>query len=260
MLRALLVDDEEKNLSGLEFMLHNDCEDIVVAGKARSVAEAKNFLKTDSADVVFLDITMPGEDGFQLLESLIPKDIKVVFVTAHNQYALQALKASAVDYLLKPVRIDELQKAVEKVKAAIGNPLVTEQNRLLLQHFTDMASQKSLPQKIAVPSLGSVRFVALEEIVSLQADSNYTIIHLKDMQKMVISKTLKDFEELLDGNLFVRIHKSYIINLSYVKEYSSIDGGVVKMTDGNQWSISRRQLDVFMEKIQNQTVMFGKSK
>ena len=115
-------------------------------------------------------------------------------------------------------------------------------------------------KKIAVPQLGSIRFIDLDEIVSLQADSNYTIIHLKDMQKLVISKTLKDFEDLLNDNQFARIHKSYIVNLSYIKEYSTIDGGVVKMIDGNQWSISRRQLDIFLEKMKVATVMFGKYK
>ncbi len=260
MLKALLVDDEVKNLTSLEFLLHNDCVGIRVAYKASSAEAARNWLKLNMVDVIFLDITMPGEDGFQFLNNLSLENTKVVFVTAHNEFALQAIKASAVDYILKPVHIEELQKAVKKIQLSLANPLATEQNQLLVKHLLDSVNNQNPIKKIAVPQLGSIRFIALDEIVSLQADSNYTIIHLMDMQKMVISKTLKDFEELLDGNLFVRIHKSYIINLSYVKEYSSIDGGVVKMTDGNQWSISRRQLDIFMEKIQNQTVMFGKSK
>ena len=260
MVKALLVDDEIKNLSGLEFLLHNDCEDVMVVGKAQNAEEARNFLKSNQADVIFLDITMPGEDGFQLLESLGNQDIKVVFVTAHDEYTMQAIKASAVDYLLKPVRIEELQQAVEKIRHAITNPIAADQNRLLVQHFLETVNNKMPIQKIAVPQLGSIRFIPLDEIVSLQADSNYTIIHLNDMQKLVISKTLKDFEELLDAHRFARIHKSYIVNLNYVKEYSTIDGGVVKMTDGNQWSISRRQLDIFLEKIRKGTLLFGKYK
>lgn len=260
MLKALLVDDELKNLEGLEFLLHHDCDDIEVTGKVQSAEEARNFLKSNQVDVIFLDITMPGEDGFQLLGSLTQKNIKVIFVTAHSKYTMQAIKASAVDYLLKPVRIDELQQAVEKVRLSVSNPLVAEQNRLLLQYFTEVTNAKLPVQKIAVPQLGSIRFVALDEIISLQADNNYTIIHLKDMQKLVISKTMKEFEELLDDNRFVRIHKSYIINLHYVSEYSTIDGGVAKMIDGNQWSISRRQLDIFLEKIKKATFMMGKYK
>jgi two-component system, LytTR family, response regulator len=260
MLKALLVDDEIKNLSGLEFLLHHDCNGIMVTGKAQSADQARSFLQSNQVDVIFLDITMPGEDGFQFLNSLEQTDIKVVFVTAHNEYSMQAIKASAVDYLLKPVRIDELQKAVEKVNLVVNNPLASEQNRLLMQHFLDVVNKKMPVQKIAVPQLGSIRFIALDEIVSLQADSNYTIIHLKDLQKLVISKTLKDFEELLDEHRFARIHKSYIVNLNYVREYCTTDGGTVKMTDGNQWSISRRQLDVFLEKMKQATVMFGKYK
>lgn len=260
MLKALLVDDEVKNLTSLEFLLHHDCEDIKVVYKATSGKEARDWLKTNHADVIFLDITMPGEDGFQFLESIESKNSKVVFVTAHNEFALQAIKASAVDYILKPVHIDELQKAVYKLKLAADNPLATEQHQVLMQHLLDSVNKKSPIKKIAVPQLGSIRFIDLDEIVSLQADSNYTIIHLKDMQKLVISKTLKDFEDLLDDHQFARIHKSYIVNLNYIREYSTIDGGVVKMTDGNQWSISRRQLDIFLEKMKIATVMFGKHK
>ncbi len=260
MLKALLVDDELNNLTSLEFLLHNDCDGIEVAYKASSAEQAREWLKQNRVDVIFLDITMPGEDGFKFLTSVVLKSTKIVFVTAHNEFALQAIKASAVDYLLKPVHIDELQKAVHKIKLAFDNPLATEQNKVLMEHLLHSMQSKSPIKKIAVPQLGSIRFIDLDEIVSLQADSNYTIIHLKDMQKLVISKTLKDFEELLDQNQFARIHKSYIVNLSYIREYSTIDGGVVKMIDGNQWSISRRQLDVFLEKMKQATVMFDKHK
>ncbi len=122
MLKALLVDDEVNNLDSLEFLLHHDCEGIEVTGKTQSAAQARLWLQTHTADVIFLDIAMPGENGFQFLSSLDTQNFKVVFVTAYNEYALQAIKASAVDYILKPVNIDELRKAVEKVKRAISNP------------------------------------------------------------------------------------------------------------------------------------------
>jgi two-component system LytT family response regulator len=260
MLRALLVDDEPKNLDGLEFLLHHDCDGITATGKVKSAEEARNFLKSNQVDVIFLDISMPGEDGFELLKTIDTSRIKVVFVTAHNEYTMQAIKASAVDYLLKPVRIDELQNAVEKIKLSIGNPYAKEQNHTLIQHFLDLVNQGKPVQKIALPQLGSIRFIALDEIIALQADSNYTIIHLKNMQKLVISKTLKDFEDLLDETQFARIHKSYIVNLRYINEYSTIDGGVVKMCDGSQWSISRRQLESFLEKMKKASLMFDKLK
>ena len=258
MLKALLVDDEVNNLASLEFLLEHDCEGIVVAGKAQSATQARAWLQLNTADVIFLDITMPGEDGFQLLNSFAEQNFKVVFITAYNEYALQAIKASAVDYILKPVNIDELRKAVEKVKRSLSSPSANEQNRYLMQHLAETVAKRAAPKKIALPQLGSITFIDVDDIVSLQADSNYTIVHMKDMQKMVISKTMKDFEDLLDTAQFVRIHKSYIVNLKFIKEYSTHDGGIVKMSDGNRWSISRRQLEMFLEKMKMTSLTFGK--
>ena len=260
MLKALLVDDEPNNLASLEFMLVNDCRGVTVAGKARSGEEAREWLRANKADVIFLDISMPAESGFQFLNSVTGHDFKVVFVTAYNEHALQAIKASAVDYILKPVNIDELQQAVEKVKRSLQNTAAGEQDDVLLAHLLQTIGQKQLSKKIALPQLGSITFIEVDDIVSLQADSNYTIIHMKDMRKLVISKTMKDFEDLLDENQFARIHKSYIINLNHIKEYSTIDGGIAKMSDGNQWSISRRQLDTFLEKMKIASLTFGKNK
>ena len=258
MLKALLIDDEFNNLESLQFLLQNDCEDITVVGKVQNASDARDWLTHNAADVVFLDINMPSENGFQFLSSLVNPNFKVVFVTAYNEYALQAIKASAVDYILKPINIDELQRAVEKVKHALKNPIATEQNKQLLEHLLQTIARKTPPKKIALPQLGGISFIEVDEIVSLQADSNYTIIHQCNMQKLVISKTLKDFEDLLDQTQFARIHKSYIINIKYIKEYSTTDGGIVKMTDGNHWSISRRQLDSFLEKMKTASLMFGK--
>lgn len=258
MLKALLVDDEVNNVESLAFLLQHDCEGIEVAGKANSALQAREWLNHNSADVIFLDINMPGENGFQFLSSLITESFKVVFVTAYNEYAIQAIKANALDYILKPVNIDELQIAVEKVKYSLNNPGSAEQSRQLLENLLQSVNKKVPPKKIALPHLGGISFIEVDNIVSLQADSNYTIIHLNNMQKMVITKTLKDFEELLDQTQFSRIHKSYIVSLKYIKEYSTTDGGIVKMTDGNQWSISRRQLEDFLEKMKTASLMFGK--
>jgi two-component system LytT family response regulator len=258
MIEALLVDDEQNNLDNLSFLLTHDCNGVHVKGCVNNAETARTWLSKNSVDVVFLDIEMPGENGFQLLSSLSNQSFKVVFVTAYNQYALQAIKASALDYILKPVKIDELQEVVEKIKRLHNNIDSKGQNQLLMQHLLESVQKKEFPKKIALPQLGGISFIEVNDIVSLQADSNYTIIHLNSMQKMVISKTLKDFEELLDQSQFARIHKSYIVNLRYIKEYSTTDGGVVKMTDGNQWSISRRQLDVFLEKMKTSSLMFGK--
>lgn len=258
-LKALLVDDEQNNLDSLQFMLQNDCTGVEVVAKALNATQARELLQKHLPDVVFLDINMRGENGFQLLNSLPLQNFKVVFVTAHNEYGIQAIKASAVDYILKPVSITELQKAVEKIKLLTTSSVAAEQSKQLLQQLL----QAGVPQKIkkiALPQLGGVTFIEIDNIISLQADSNYTIVHLRNMQKIVVSKTLKDFEELLDTAQFVRIHKSYIVNIACVKEYTASDGGMIKMTDGNEWSISRRQLDIFSERMQHASLMFGKIK
>ncbi|HMC99860.1 MAG TPA: LytTR family DNA-binding domain-containing protein [Ferruginibacter sp.] len=256
--KALLVDDEKNNLENLKFLLENDCTGIDVVGMVDTGAAARTWLQQNKADVVFLDISMPGETGFEMLERIPNQDFRVIFVTAHNEFAMQAIKASAVDYLLKPVNITELQHAVEKLKSSINKQEFLKQNQQLIQQLVQNFKPGQTPVKIALPQLGSISFLDVNEIVSLQADSNYTIIHKQDMQKNVITKTLKDFEDILDGNQFVRVHKSHIVNLKYVKEYSTADGGIVKMNDGNVWSISRRQLDLFLQKMKTYNVLFFK--
>jgi len=254
--KALLVDDEKNNLENLKFLLENDCKGITVAGMAENGTKAREWLQHNKADVVFLDISMPGETGFEMLEKIPEQSFRVIFVTAHNEFAMQAIKASAVDYLLKPVNIAELQQAVNKLHAGLNNDLFLKQNQELIKHLVKNFSPGQTPVKIALPQLGSTSFLDVNEIVSLQADSNYTIIHKQDMQKIVVTKTLKDFEDILDENQFVRIHKSHIVNLKYITEYSTADGGIVKMNDGNVWSISRRQLDLFIQRMKAYNVLF----
>lgn len=258
MLTALLVDDEQNNLDNLEFMLRHDCEGVQVMGKAHNAQEAREWLSRNKTDIVFLDINMPGETGFDLLKSLPEPNFKVIFVTAYSEYSLQAIKASAVDYILKPVKIEDLQFALERVKKMFTSTMAIEQSQQLLHQLLQTANYNALPKKIALPQLGGINYVEVEDIASLEADGNYTIIHKTDLQKLVISKSLKEFDDLLDPNIFVRIHKSYIINIHYVKEYSTIEGGVVKMSDGNEWSISRRQLDLFLEKMNHHSLSFKK--
>ncbi|HNB80785.1 MAG TPA: LytTR family DNA-binding domain-containing protein [Chitinophagaceae bacterium] len=258
MLRAILVDDEQNNLDNLEFMLLNDCEGIRILAKLHNATEAREWLSQNSCDLLFLDINMPGETGFDLLKSLPDTPFKVIFVTAYSEYSLQAIKASAVDYILKPVKIQDLQEALEKVKKMLGNQMALQQSQYLLQQLLQTGNFQSPPKKIALPQLGGIIYVEVDEIVSLEADGNYTVIHKTDKQKLVVSKSLKEFDDLLDQHQFSRIHKSYIINIQYVKEYSTVEGAVVKMTDGNEWSISRRQLEHFMNQMDQHSLRFRK--
>jgi two-component system, LytTR family, response regulator len=258
MLRALLVDDEKNNLENLKFLLQHDCAGIEVAGMAENGLQAREWLQQNKTDVIFLDISMPVETGFEMLQKIPVQEFRVIFVTAHDEYAIQAIKASAVDYLLKPVNIAELQQAVNKLHESFNNRTYFQQNNELISNLVKNFIPGQTPVKIALPQLGGINFLDVNEIISLQADSNYTIIHKRDMQKAVVTKTLKDFEDILDESCFVRIHKSHIVNLKYIVEYSTADGGIVKMEDGNVWSVSRRQLDSFLVKMKTHHVLFFK--
>ena len=256
MLRALLVDDERNNLENLKFLLENDCTGVEVVGMVQNGKLAREWLAENKTDIVFLDISMPIETGFEMLEKLPKQDFSVVFVTAHDEFAMQAIKASAVEYLLKPVNIIELQETVVKLHTQFKNKNYLDQNKELINSLVKSFNPGQSPVKIALPQVGGISFLDVNEIVSLQADSNYTIVHKEDMQKMVVTKTLKEFEDLLDIDLFVRIHKSHIVNIKCIVEYSTADGGIVKMNDGNVWSISRRQLDIFLAKMKSHKVLF----
>lgn len=257
-IRAFLVDDEPNNLENLRFLLENDCTGVEVVGTAGSGPAARDWLQQHETDVVFLDISMPGENGFEMLGKLNGISFLLVFITAHTEYALQAIKASAADYLLKPVSISELQQCVEKLQGKLDEKRPANAGQKLVQELLNNLQSGRQPVRIALPQLGGTTFLDVSEIVSLEADGNYTIIHCKDLQKKVITKTLKDFEEVLDDNRFVRIHKSYIVNLEYVREFSTADGGIVKMSDGNVWGVSRRQHDLFARKLRSFNVVFFK--
>jgi two-component system LytT family response regulator len=258
MLKALLVDDEHNNRENLKFLLENDCIGIEVVGMAENGMQAREWLQHHQTDIIFLDISMPIETGFEMLQKIKVQNFRVIFITAHDEFALQAIKASAVDYLLKPVNITELQQAVNKLHESSTNQNYQKQNNELIDNLVKNFTPGQRPIKIALPQLGGISFLDVDEIISLQADSNYTIIHKRDMQKVVVTKTLKDFEDILDENCFVRIHKSHIVHLKYITEYSTADGGIVKMEDGNVWSVSRRQLDTFLAKMKTHHVVFFK--
>lgn len=249
LLNALIVDDEEYSRKSLYFLLQEHCQNVQIGGIAQSVAEARQFIEKQSFDLAFLDIAMPKESGFDLLPSLQDKKIMVIFTTAYNQYALQALKASAVDYLLKPIDIDELKTAVEKaVNWAIlkgGGEKAPE-----AAPPANPADQQSSAResKITLPHTHGFNVIDTHNIVYIEADSNYSIFHLKSGEKIIIAKPLKEFEELLDNRDFVRIHKSVIVNFKYVKGYSNKTGLQVTLSDETTLPVSRRRANEFQEK------------
>jgi two-component system LytT family response regulator len=227
---------------------------IDVLGLAASAQEGRELLKNHSIDFIFLDISMPKEDGFAFLRTIDKEKFGVIFTTAYQEYALRALRANAIDYLLKPINYLELCEAVNK---AIHYHALRQSKSEILGVYKE--SLNNLPEqnhqehhaieKITVAEQFGFRMVKVSEIMYLQADSNYTIIHLSGFNKIIATRTLSDFEKLLDPPVFFRIHKSTIINMNYLGAYSSYEGNFAELNDGTRLSISRRKVNEFRESV-----------
>jgi two-component system LytT family response regulator len=238
MLNAIIVDDEEAGVESLSLMLKRYCPELHVIATANSVSEAEEKIKATPPDVIFLDIAMPFANGFELLKRIKNKNFSVIFTTAYNEYALKAIKHNALDYLLKPIDSDELIEAVKKCeeKKSTGAPDMKK-----LENLMAMLTQSNKAQKLPVPTLEEIMYVDIDTILRMEADSNYTHIYLTDKQKLTSSKTLKDYEQMLMGQKFFRVHKTHIINLGYVKKYIKGEGGYVVMADGKSVEVSRQK-------------------
>ncbi len=248
-LKAIIVDDEEFARSSLFFLLQQNCPDIEITGIARSVAEAKDILTNHAVDLIFLDIAMPGENGFELIPDAQKQHAAVIFTTAYDQYALKAIKANALDYLLKPIAIDELKIAVDKV---IEHVKLFQNRNETDDRITNLASSltsRSEIRKLTLPYGQGFKMVDVDDIIYIEADSNYSVVHLNNHDKITVSKILREFEELLPGDQFVRIHKSSIINLNHLNEYNSKNGLQVFLKSGESMNISRRRASDFFEKV-----------
>ncbi|MBC7914132.1 MAG: response regulator transcription factor [Pyrinomonadaceae bacterium] len=246
-LNVLIVDDEEYSRKSLYFLLQENCTDVIIGGIAGSVAEAQKIIKEQSFDLVFLDIAMPKENGFELLPTLQQNNILVVFITAFDQYALKALKASAVDYLLKPIDINELKVAVQKSIERKNDLTRGTDNQFNI--LSENLSTKNRIEKLTLPHAHGFHIIETSNIIYIEADSNYSVFHLKDTTKLVISKPLKEFEDILDATGFARIHKSAIINLNYVNSYSNKHGFEVILENKVVLPVSRRRSAEFQEKV-----------
>lgn len=243
-IKALLIDDEIPACQTLVWLLAEYCPEVMVSGMAHSATEANTFLQQHATDFLFLDISMPGVNGFEFLQSLPANKYPVVFITAHNEFAIRAFREAAVDYLLKPVDPEELKQAVQKVNLRLQSP--SADYFTSLQGLLQTLNQTSKNQRIAVAHIEGIHFVTPAEIVYLEADSNYTVFHMQSGNKIVASKTMGDFEMQLPGNFF-RIHKSFLINLERVIEFIKKDGNSVLMSDGALLPVSRRKVQELMQ-------------
>lgn len=247
MISAIIIDDKAKGRLALREKLSAYCPMVQVLAEAGSGQEALLLIQHHKPQLIFLDIEMPRMNGFEMLNALSEKKFHIIFTTAYDQYAIKAIKYSAFDYLLKPIDIEELKTAVEKI---IGkeNHQTNEQAELLHQNMQHLKRQLN---KLAIPTLEGLLFFDINDIVHLEANSNYTFIHFLGSPKITASKTLKDFEELLPPDIFFRTHHSHLINLNYIKRYIKGDGGQIELQNGNYIDVSRRKKEEFLRAIRN---------
>lgn len=237
MIRAIIIDDEVHCTQALEIELNMHCSDMVeVIATTNGSKEALTIIPKLKPDLIFLDIEMPWKSGFELLQELEPIAFDVIFVTAYDQYAMQAFKYSAVDYLLKPIDDEELRAAVKKVKNR-KPPLTNLDHYNLLMENINNRSDKF--PKIALKSQEGLEFVLVSEIIRIQSESNYATVHMLSGEKMVIVRSLKELENLLKPHNFFRTHQSHLINPLYVKSYMKADGGYLIMEDSSRVVIAR---------------------
>lgn len=242
-LRAIIIDDEASSRNSLRQKLATHCPEVEIIGECQNGEEGIQCIGETGPDIVFLDVEMPRMNGFTMLQQLAKRDFEVIFTTAYDHYAVQAIRFSALDYLVKPVELPGLKEAVNAARQKRTQDTNNERLDTLLHN---LVNEKNLNNRLVIPTYESLLFVELSNIIFLQAESNYTIIYLQNAPRIVVSKTLKDFEELLPHTFFIRIHHSYIINKKRVVKYLKGEGGQVIMSDGQRLDVARRKRDEFL--------------
>ncbi len=242
-LNTVIIDDEPNARENLQLLINEYCPDLNIVGMASNIKQGKILINQFEPDLVFLDIAMPGGDGFELLKEFEDRDFSVVFITAHSEFALKAFKADAIDYLQKPIDIDELQKAQEKALKFSYADSLAETN-------SDQVTSEDEIEKISIPTRSGYIFIENKDILYFKANENYTELILADGSKILSSKTIKRYEEKVNPHIFYRVHKSFIINKhNHLKELSRQMGNFAVMSNGENIPIARRRLTDFMKVI-----------
>lgn len=245
MINALIIDDEQHCIDHLMELLRTyAAAEVRILGAFADAGEASDAIASLKPDLLFLDIQLKDRTGFDLLNQIDSAELSVIFTTAYDQYAVQAFRFSAVDYLLKPIADDELIGSLQKVSANIEKKQFTARYELLLQHLN---RTEGIPLKIALPSMEGWDFIPVTEIVRCQAQGNYTQFFLHSGRQLMVSQTLKGYEKLLEGHGFFRVHHTHLINLARVTRYHK--GGWVTLDDGSTVDVSTRRRDAFLARM-----------
>jgi len=236
IIKSVIIEDEEQAITALKRELEENCPEVNVCGIASTISDAIKLIESAKPELVFLDIQLKDGTGFDLLEQIKHQDFKIIFTTAYSQFALQAIKISALDYLLKPIDTEELIEAVNKAKQ-----ITLKHSRLKLENFIQNEHANPLQKKVALQTSKGIFLYELKTIVRLQSEGNYTAIYFVNGKKEIVAKILRDFEELLENLGFIRIHNSHIINLNHLESYMSKDGGYVILLDKTTLPVSKRK-------------------
>jgi len=246
-MRAIIIDDEISNLENLRTLLEKHCPQVVIVATAQNVSDAVDVVEKHLPDLVFLDIQMGDQTGFDVLKLLPTRNFEVIFVTAYDQYGIQAVKFAALDYLLKPIDIDELRNAVDKAGQKFATQIQASQLDFLLQQLKKPETNAS---KIALPMQSEIRYVNLSEIIRCEADNTYTHFFLSNDEKILVSKSLKEYADLLRPNGFLRTHQSHLVNPKHVKSWLKEDGGILLLTTGEKIPVSKPNKDTVKQALQ----------
>lgn len=246
MIRAIIIDDETHCIEMLKWELDNQNTKVEVISNFNEPKEGLEYIQNNEIDILFLDIEMPGMSGFELLDKIGEINFSVIFTTAYDQFAIQAIKLSALDYLLKPINGEDLNKALEKYNAQ----KVSGNNQGQYDLLFDQLSKPERPSRMALMTQDGIELLEINDIVYIVADSNYSVIHYQN-KKIIASKTLKHFESVLDNCNFIRIHHSYYANIQHISRFIKADGGQVQMSDDALLPVSRRRKDELLTALMN---------
>ncbi len=246
MLKTIIIDDEQHCVDRISKLLSKYDNTINIIEICSNAGDAKKTIELLKPDVIFLDVHLHQETGFDLLKQLSNIDFEIVFTTAYDSYAVDAFKFSALDYLLKPIDEDDLSLTIDKLKKKTSLKDVSKKVEVLFHNLEDKTNQV---KKIAIPTLEGLTFIKVSDIIRCQSDINYTHIFLEGKKKITVAKTLKHFEDLLDQYNFFRTHQSHLINLSYIDKYVKGKGGYVLMSDGTHIEVAVRRKEGFMNKL-----------
>ena len=248
MLRAVIVEDEKRSREALTGLLKRYCKNLKVVGEAENVREGLEVIRQQNPDVVFLDIQMPDGSGFKLLEQIKHINFDVIFTTAYDQFAIKAIRYSALDYLLKPIFPNDLVNAVNKAEKNKQAQKSTDNIKVLLENINRPPAESP---KIILSTFEKINVIKVDEIIRCESDNYYTMFYFTNGKRLLVSKTLKEHDELLSEHNFIRPHKSHLINVKYIKSYLKTDGGVILMENGSKIPVSRRKKEYIMDIISN---------